>query len=138
MRPSTFIMGCVAALTGLALIVTGIGFFAGWFQAGVEVVSPANVKEQWAFAYSYDRSLSALAGTWCSAKTAEAAETDPDYRSQRITQRLAYENQYRSVEAQYDAALANAFKAKLVKPSDVPTVAPTLDQKVQKLGLHCG
>lgn len=128
----------IVGLIAIVIVFIVAGFAFGWFRTGVEVISPANVKEQWAFAYSYDRSLGALAGTWCSAKQAETTETDPDYRSQRITQRLAYENQYRSVEAQYDAALANAFKAKLVKPSDVPTVAPTLDQKVQTLGLHCG
>lgn len=128
----------VGLLVALVVVLTVVGFAAGWFRAGVEVISPANVKEQWAFAYSYDRSLGALAGTWCSAKQAETAETSPDYRSQRTTQRLAYENQYRNVEAQYDAALANAFKAKLVKPSDVPVVAPTLDQKIQSLGLRCG
>lgn len=132
------VAAAVGLLVALVVVLTVVGFAAGWFRAGVEVISPANVKEQWAFAYSYDRSLGALAGTWCSAKTAEVAETNPDYRSQRTTQRLAYENQYRNVEAQYDAALANAFKAKLVKPSDVPVVAPTLDQKIQSLGLRCG
>jgi hypothetical protein len=128
----------VAAFVALVVGGTALGFALNWGQAAVQVVSPDNVRAQWQFAYTYDESLGALAGNWCTAKQSETAEKDPDYRSQLGVQRRAYENQYRSVEAQYNAALRNAFKAKLVKPSDVPSTAPTLDQKVQALGLTCG
>lgn len=138
MSTAKAIFTAIVSLLGIALILVVFGFFAGWFRAGVEVISPENVKAQYQFGYSYDRGMVALAGTWCSAKQAETTETNPDYKAQRASQTLAYGNQYRSVEAQYDAAMANAFQAKHVKPADLPLVAPTLPERVASLGLTCG
>lgn len=132
------VLGLLAVVAVLAVGLIALGLGLGWFKAGTDVISADNVKTQYEFGYTYDRSMTALAGTWCSARQAEDAETNADNKSQRTTQRLAYENQYRSVQAQYDAAMANAFKAKHVKPADLPLVAPSLDQRVSTLGLRCG
>lgn len=135
--PGGLFLKVVGVFILLSLFFGIIGFFGGWFNTAAKVVSPANVEKQWDFAYSYNNQLGAIAGNWCSAKQAEAAATG-DAKDQRVTQRLAQENLYRTREAEYNAALQNAFKAKLVKPTDVPPVAPTLDQEIASLGLTCG
>ena len=46
------------------------------------------------------------------------------------SQETAYEQTYRRVVADYQAAYDNAFQAKLVGPRDLPKVAPTLDEAI--------
>lgn len=123
----------VGALVALAVLVGVIGFIGGWFSEAAKVISPANVKEQWRFAYDYDASLEAIATQWCAMKGVENAETNPDYKSQRISQRLATETLYASVAAEYNGRLADAFRAKIVAPPDVPHTAPLLTDKTQRL-----
>lgn len=122
----------VAVLFAFSLIFGIVGFVGGWFSEAVKVVSPANVKDQWRFAYDYDASLTSIARQWCTAKQVEDAETNPDYRSQRITQRVAIENNYNAVAAKYNGRLADAFRAKLVKPPDVPNEAPSLSSRTHE------
>jgi hypothetical protein len=135
-RPGVLAVKIVGAVLALSLVICGAGWVFGWFKAASDVVGPDNVQKQWEFAYEYDRSLTAVANNWCTAKKAEDAATG-DAKDQRVTQRIAQENLYASRKAQYDAALANAFKAGLVAPPDVPRVAPTLQEKVQSLRLEC-
>lgn len=120
---------------GAILVVVGLGF--GWFKAGTDIISPDNVKKQWQFAYDYNASLEGIANQWCTATKAEKAETTPDYRVQRTNQRIAIEQQYDRVRAEYNGRLQDAFRAKLVKPSDVPDQAPMLTQMVSQLQLTC-
>jgi len=116
------------------IIFTVIGLLSGWFSTGANIISPQHVSSEWDFAYTYDKSLTASALNWCSAKKAEDAETDPAIKVQRVSQTLAREANYNSIQARYNAELANAFKAKLVKPPDVPRQAPTLSEKVEQIG----
>jgi hypothetical protein len=125
------LVGLVVALT-LVFGVVGLGL--GWFKAGTDIISPANVKQQWQFAYDYSESLNAIGSQWCTAKKAEDGETNPDFKIQRSSQRIAVEQNYDRVKAVYDARLADAFRAKWVKPADVPDRAPTLQQTVAVLG----
>lgn len=129
---------------GLGLKITGlvialvlffgvIGFAFSWFSTAAKVVSPANVTAQWRFAYDYDTSLEQIATQWCTLKKAEDAETNPDYKVQRVSQRLATETLYASVSATYNGRLADAFRAKLVAPPDVPRTAPVLTTKTIRL-----
>lgn len=113
----------------IGLLGAGCGLVGGWFGEAKRQVSVQNVKARWQFAYDYDRSLAAIAGQWCTAKKAEAAATDPNERIQRTSQRIAIENNYNRVEAQYDAALRDAFRSKYIRPSDVPTQAPLLQDQ---------
>lgn len=121
---------------GLAvlLVLCGAGFVFRWLRTASDVVGPENVTKQWEFAYTYDRSLTAIANNWCTARTDELAETNTEVRPQLRAQRTAHEQNFNRVKAEYDAALANAFKAKLVKPPDVPTEAPTLKEKLLEVG----
>lgn len=123
-----------AVLIAISLCLGGVGFVAGWFKTGVEVISPENVKAQWQFAYDYDASLKAIAKQWCTAKIEETNETDKEVRPQRVSQRIAIENNYQRVKAEYDGRLRDAFRAGLVKPPDVPRSAPNLPDVVAATG----
>lgn len=127
------VLKVVAAFAALALLFGVIGFIHGWLSEGARVISPANVREQWRFAYDYDASLEQIATQWCSLKSVENVETNPDYKTQRVTQRLATETRYASVSAEYNGRLADAFRARIVAPPDVPHTAPLLIEKVQRL-----
>lgn len=126
-------MKILAAIVALSVIFGIIGFVHGWISEGTRVISPANVREQWRFAYDYDASLEQIATQWCSLKNVENDETNPDYKTQRITQRLATETRYASVSAEYNGRLADAFRARIVAPPDVPHTAPLLTDKTQRL-----
>lgn len=112
----------------LSAILGAIGFAAGWISLPAKVFGVENVREQWRFAYEYNESLSAIQGQFCTAQRAVAESVDDAERSQRTTQRIAIENNYNRVQAQYDAKLKNAFEAKLVRPGDVPEKAPDLNR----------
>lgn len=132
--PVGLLLKIIGGILCLSLLFGVIGFAADWFNTGAKVVSPENVKKQWQFAYDYDASLTAISQQWCTAKSAENAETNSDYKSQRITQRIAVENNYARVAAEYNGRLKDAFRAKLVKPSDVPDQAPPL---AEQTGVIC-
>jgi uncharacterized iron-regulated membrane protein len=118
----------IGAVIGGILALLAI-FVLAWILFLGSIFGPGNVSAQWQFAYDNNKALAATAGNVCQARKDEAAAPAVD-KSQRTSQRIAYEQNYRRIEADYDAALANAFKAKLVKPSDVPTTAPTLDEEL--------
>ena len=118
-------------VAGLVLGIVGLG--AGWFKAGTDIISPDNVKSQWQFAYDTEAALDAIGSQWCTAKKAEDAALTNDERLQRSSQRIAVEQNYDRVAATYNGRLADVFRAKLVKPSDVPDRAPTLTQVVERI-----
>ena len=124
----------IAVVVALSLCATGGHFLFGWFNTGVQVVSPDNVKAQWQFAYDYDASLKAIAKQWCTARQNEIAETNPEYRVQFQVQRTGIENNYQRVKSEYDGRLRDAFRARLVKPPDVPQAAPELTQTITNMG----
>lgn len=129
--------GILARIVGTLVVLTVVfgimGLVLGWFNAGAKVVSPDNVRQQWQFAYDYDASLKAIATQDCTAKKVADAETNPDIKAQRISQQVAIENNYARVKAEYDGRLRDAFRAKLVKPADVPNQAPTLEQNLAEV-----
>lgn len=131
---SFFLKVVLVPVVVLSLCLTGGHFAFGWFNTGVQVISPENVKAQWQFAYDYDAALKAIANNWCTLKKAEDAETNPDYKTQRVSQRLAVETQYRTKQAEFDGRLRDAFRAKLVAPPDVPHQAPSLETQVAATG----
>jgi hypothetical protein len=134
--PFGLVMKVLAGVLVLSVVFGVVGFAAGWFRTGTDIISPQNVTEQWRFAYDYDESLGAIAKQWCTAKKVEDAETDPEVKAQRVNQTTAQSNNYDRVAAEYNGRLRDAFRAKWVKPSDVPTQAPTLEDKVAQLGCY--
>jgi hypothetical protein len=124
-----------AALFVIGVVVTLVGSLAfGWFRAGANIIGPDNVRSQWQFAYDTEASLDQIAVQWCTAKKAEDAATGQSERMDRTSQRIAIEQNYARVAAMYNGRLNDAFRAKWVKPSDVPTQAPPLTQVVQRTG----
>lgn len=125
------ILGVVLAIM---FLLGGTAFVINWIKTGVDVVSPENVKAQWQFAYDYSESLEGIAQNYCTAKQAEADAVTQDERLQRSSQRIAHEQNYNRVAAEYNGRLRDAFRAGLVKPPDVPDQAPLLRETASKYG----
>lgn len=122
-------MGRVIGI-GIVIVVGVVVLFwaLGWLFAPLDVTSVENVRKQWAFVYQFDESLQATAKQVCSAERAAKETKGDEERIQRQSQALAFEQNYARIEAEYNAKLRDAFQAKYVKPSDVPSKAPTLDE----------
>lgn len=120
----------VAAVVAIGLLGLGLG----WFSAGTSIVSADNVREQFRDGYTNHESLAAIASNYCSAQAALAATTDPSERTQRVTQVAAQEQNYNRVASAYNAAMADAFRARLVKPNDLPNRAATFQDAVRAAG----
>lgn len=115
----------------IAVIIGTVGWGLKWLFVPAQVASVENVRDQWRFAYEYDEKLKAIASQICIGKKAVEQSTESaDARTQRLSQLIAIEQNYARVEAEYNARLRNAFEAKLVKPSDVPSRAPTVDENL--------
>lgn len=125
----------VGGVIVVAIVVMLLGLGLGWFKAGTNIISPDNVKGQWQFAYDTEAQLDQIGVQWCTAQKAETAAVGQDERLQRTSQRIAVEQNYARVAATYNGRLSDAFRAKLVKPADVPDQAPPLTAVV--LRLHC-
>jgi hypothetical protein len=125
--------GCaiIVVIAALSLIGVYAHFALGWLAEPARVIGVDNTRQQWAFAYQYDESLHTIANQYCTAATA-VAQSDPVTKPQRESQRIAIENNYNRVRAEYDAKLRDAFQAKLVKPPDVPDRAPALQENVAR------
>lgn len=123
----------IGAFFAIGIVGGVVGLVGSWLSEGKRVISPTNVRQQWQFAYDYDESLDAITRQHCSAEKVETEEADPQIKAARTNQRLAIENNYQRVKAEYDARLRDAFRARLVRPRDVPTRAPTLEENRQEL-----
>lgn len=146
-RPSAKLFGLgmtwvifIGAFVFVAGIILSVGAFAfDWFQAGQEIVSPDNVREQYRFAYDYINDMEAGAQQACTYEQAvEESKADGASSSiveQRRSQLLAVEQNYARIKADYDARMDDLFRAKIVAPSDVPKEAPTLQEMQQQLGI---
>lgn len=103
------------------------GFVFHWFGTAAHVISPENVKQQYALAFQDYNSLKATAVNVCGVVSAEKLLTPgSDAWNQRESQRLAYEQNYARIKAQYEARMSDIFQAKKVKPAELPFTAPTL------------
>lgn len=129
-RPGWFSLKVVGIAVVAILVICGASLFVRWLMVPAQVFSPENVRAQWQFVYDYDAQLKAIASQWCTAKDAEQNATTPEGREQRTSQRIAIEQNYDRVKAQYDGRLRDAFRAKLVRPPDmdIPNQAPPLTQ----------
>lgn len=126
--PRALLLGGVSALLIGGLIIV-LAFALGWFNAAKDVVSPQNVKTQFALAYQDYASLEATAGNVCDAENnlADAKKSgDQNTINQRTDQLTVYKQNYRRIAAQYKARYQDAFQAKHVGPDDLPKVAPSL------------
>jgi hypothetical protein len=134
-RRSVTQLGCLGVAVICVLVIGGfvISYASSWFSTGAAIVSPTNVKAQWTQGYQDIESLRALAGNYCDLRQAENDETDQFQREQRESEVLAEQQAYNRVAADYDRAYENLFEGKLVKPSDLPSRAPSLDDLVAEI-----
>lgn len=129
--------GIVGALVLLSAIGGIVGFANDWWQAGVTVISPANVRAQFQAAYDDINSLSAVAQNICTLQVARDAELKgTDAYTQRESQVLAQEQNYQRIQNHYNAYVSDPFRAKLVRPSDLPAQAPTEAQEIAIVCQH--
>lgn len=116
----------VGLLVVVGILISIIGFFAGWFNAAKQVVSPGNVTAQFHDAYGRYENLKATTCNVKNMQTQIAATDDANAKIQLQSYLLAFEQNYNNIAAQYNAAYDNAFAAKHVGPSDLPKTAPVL------------
>jgi hypothetical protein len=117
----------VAAVIAGFLLLLFAALVVGWLLTGTFLFMPGNVRAKWQFAYENEEALHATAAQWCVALTAERSTTG-DVRAQRTSQRIAIEQNYARLAAQYDASMRDAFRTGLVRPSDVAAQAPELKE----------
>lgn len=122
-----WVLWLVGIFIFLAVLFGVIGFVGGWLSVPGKVASPQNVEKQWDSAYSNFNSLRAQAQTVCDAEVQVRQAEAGSVKTQRESQLAVYQQNYRRIEADYNQAMDNAFKARLVKPPDLPDKAPSLD-----------
>lgn len=120
----------VLAIIGFVLLVgtvlTIVGFGAGWFSAGVKVVSPENVKAQFQAAYDDINALNAVAANICIAKKQrDLYPVGTEGYNAGESNLVAQEQNYQRISNHYNAYIHDPFRAKLVRPRDLPDPAPT-------------
>jgi hypothetical protein len=117
-----FKLGGALLALGLVIVVLAIiGFASGWGRTAVQVVSPENVKAQHELVIGHYNDLRAAADNLCTVQ--EAAAVEKSDRSPVLVESatLAYEATFRNIRADYNAAVENLFKAKIVMPAGYPT-----------------
>lgn len=122
-------------VSALGVVLGYISLPFAWASQPVQILSPENVRKQWAFAYQYDESLQSAARQVCLTEQALAGASSEEEKTQRRSQLLAYQQNYTRIQADYNSKLRNAFEAKWVKPDDVPQKAPELVAMKQRV---CG
>jgi len=119
---------------GLLLIFGVVLFGLNWLGTGAQVISPENVRQQFQAAYDDMNALDATARNVCQAiKDEQAAPAGSTERTQRTSQRIAYQQNYERIRAHYNAYVSDPFRARLVRPSDLPTQAPELSEMLRRI-----
>jgi hypothetical protein len=119
-------IGVVAIL--LLGAATGVaGWIGGWWHKAAEVTGAENTDTQFTALYTDIESMKAAAANTCAAKDAKAGPNSPTLLEDPS---FAYAAKYRSIAADYNRRFENIFEAKalIVKPSDLPREAPTLEE----------
>jgi hypothetical protein len=137
------IIGLMLVGTTLGLIGSALGWFSAWAKEPARILSPENVKAQWAFAYGYEESLKTAARNVCGVREALIdPKIDNDEAKTRRRELTTLTQNYNRILAQYNAKLRNMFEAKIVKPPDVIVLAYSLEDQITVLQrteqLACG
>lgn len=127
--------GAIGAVVALAVIFGIIGTSLGWFNAGREVVSASNTKNQFREIKGDWAELNSAAGNACSvvgnAKGSDAQSFVEDPA-------VAYAATYRRIVADYNRRMDNIFEAQLVGPKDYPRAIPEFDETKGQNPDWCG
>lgn len=112
-----------AAVVALVLFFGALGWLVGWFGAGRDVASPANVRAQYAEVIGDWQAMEAAAGNYCQARAAKADQNSPTLLEDPA---FAYAASYRRIAVDYNRRQANIFESRLVGPKGYPREAPRL------------
>lgn len=126
-------LGIVGLLFVGALIIVMLDFLFGWFALPFIKGSVNNVETQFTYGYTTMHSLEATAKTVCDFEVIATNTTDSNAQNQRMSQLLQYEANYNRIEGNYDAWAANVFQGGVIRPADLPIVAPTLGEMKLKV-----
>lgn len=119
-------MAIFLVVIGILVLMFGFTrFVLGWFGAGAEIVSPTNVKQQYALVIGDWEALQQEAANACAARSAPERENSPTFLEDPS---FAYAAKYRETAADYNRRMNNLFEAKIVAPGGYPRRAPTLEE----------
>lgn len=113
------------AIIGVVLFIGVVGWAGGWINAAKEVVSPANVKEQYARVIEDYKAMEVAASNACGAEDSKGSRQGPTFLEDPA---FAYKAQYRHITVDYNRRQNNIFEAGVVGPSGYPRNAPTLEE----------
>jgi hypothetical protein len=119
------LLTCVGVAVVVGVTLTVVGFAGGWGSKAVAIVSPANVEKQYSVVIESWNALSKAADNACMAQGATSTENSPTMVESPT---LAYASTYRNIQARYNSATANVFKAGLVGPAGYPDNVPTFPE----------
>lgn len=117
-------------IVGLVVFFGVIGFAAGWFNTGKDIVSPNNVKKQYANVIEDYKAMEVAAANACQAVDTAQGRNDPSLIE---TAGFAYAAQYRHITVDYNRRQNNIFESKLVGPKGYPRNAPTLKEMQRRV-----
>jgi hypothetical protein len=132
-----WLLALIVVVYAVLVLLTPLTIGFGWFSGEANIRSFGHVKAVYRDAYDYDNALKATASNACIAKAAlvDARKSgDTNAASQRSSQLIAIEQTYNRVKGEYDAAMADHFRAKQVKPADLPSSAPVLSDALKTAG----
>lgn len=119
-------------LTGIFLFVMALSWGCGWIGNSTGLVSFENFEEQHTQLHQDWESMQAVQANHCAAldvlESAIERGAPESTISQRESQALAHENNYRRIQADYDRRRANFFETVdgFVAPAELPETAPEL------------
>ena len=100
-------------------------FILFWLLSGCEI-APL-VIDAYGDSYTQYEYLEAIANNVCEYEKVYQESSEQD-RSARLSFLLAQKSNYNQVAAKYDAAVRNALDRKYLKPADLPSLAPKLEE----------
>ena len=112
----------IAALVGLAILISVISFACSWANEGARIVGPTNVKAQHAAIIGDWEGMISAAQNACNAESAaKRSQDDPTFVEDPAA---AYAASFYRIREDYQRRQKNLFEAKIVGPSGYPTNIP--------------
>lgn len=110
--------GILGTIIGIGIIVSLIGWSAGWWNKAAEVAGPANVSDQYHRVITDWESLYTAAGNACYAQNDDSDDTGAPTLVESPV--LAYAATYAKIRTDYNSRMNNIFEAGAVAPIGYP------------------
>ena len=110
----------IGLFVALSIVFGLVGLGLGWFNKGVDIVSPQNVEKQHAQVIGKYNSMIAAAQNTCTIQT--SGVTPGTDRSPTMIEdpTMAYQATFRNIVVEYNSSVDNLFKAGIVAPPGYP------------------